>query len=286
VSVTDVVMPCPVVPWTTVVQADDPTRTATLGRLRELRKKHRVTAGVTVPRRGEHRLEGRATYYSVLSVLATRCRQEGYDEDAAEMVQAAEKVEDDFSERLKTFLSDHTLADLPSAEFFNDLATTTAKCIAVWGRRAPDLLAVARVNEMAGVLAHLEGTAADGEPVSVDLPRALLDRQSLATGALVWVFSRSVGDAAMVELLPAMRVAVQTEAAGDTFRALAKFFEPPLASPPSDVASDGMTDEERGVFANRFNATVGANLSPEDVARLQGYVAVEGVPKRRLRPAG
>jgi hypothetical protein len=202
------------------------------------------------------------------------------------MAQAAEKVEDDFSERLKKFLSDHALSDLPTAEFFNDLATATAKCIAIWGRRAPDLLAVARVNEMAGVLARLEGIAPDGEPVAVDLPRALLDRQSLTTGALVWVFSRAVGDAAMVELLPAMRVAVQTEAAGETFHALMKFVEPPLASTPSDVQSDGMTTEERGAFASRFNATVGANLSAEDVARLQGYVATEGVPKRRLRPAG
>ena len=117
-----------------------------------------VTAGVTVPRRGERRLEGRATYHSVLSVLATRCRQEGHEEAAVEMVQAAEKVEDDFSERLKSFLRDRTLADLPTAEFFNDLAAATAECVAVWSRGAPDLLAVARVNEMAGVLAHLEGT--------------------------------------------------------------------------------------------------------------------------------
>jgi hypothetical protein len=286
VAVTDVVMPRPVVPWTTVVQADDPTRAATLGRLRELRKKHRVTAGVTVPRRGERRLEGRATYYSVLSVLAARCRQEGHEEAAAEMVQAAEKVEGDFSGRLKTFLRDHTLADLPAAEFFDDLATATAECVAAWSRRAPDLLAVARVNDMADVLARLEGTSPSGEPVAVDLPRALLDRQSLTTGDLVWVFSRSVGDAAMVELLPAMCVAVEAKSAGDTFHALAKFVKPPLVSPLSGAGSDGMTDEERKAFADRFNATVGANLSGEDVARLQGYVVAGRLPRRRLRPAG
>jgi len=202
------------------------------------------------------------------------------------MVQAAEKVEDDFSERLKSFLRDRTLADLPTAEFFNDLAAATAECVAVWSRRAPDLLAVARVNEMAGVLARLEGTSPDGEPVTVDLPRALLDRQSLTTGALVWVFSRSVGDAAMVELLPAMRVEFQTENAGDVFRSLTKFVKPPLISPTSDAQPDGLTDEERRAFARRFNATVGANLSAEDVARIQGYAAAEGFPKRRLRPAG
>lgn len=252
-----------------------------------MRKKHRVTAGVSVARRGERRLEGRATYYSVLSVLAARCRQEGHEEAAAKMVQAAAKVEDDFSGRLKTFLRDHSLADLPTAEFFDDLAVATAECVAAWGRRAPYLLAVARVNEVADAFARLEGTSPNGEPVAVDLPRALLDGQSLTTGDLVWVFSRSVGAAAIVELLPAMRVAIRTASAGVEFRALTRLVEPSLlVSPLLDARSDGMTDDERRASVGQFHATVGANLSTDDVERLQGYVAAERVPRRRLRPAG
>ena len=283
---TDVVMPCPVVSWKTVVQADDPTRAATPGRLRELRRKQRVTAGVRVALRGERRLEGRATFYSVLSVLAVRYRQEGHEEAAAEMVRAAAKVEDDFSERLKVFLGDHSLADLPTAEFFNALATSTAECVSAWSEEAPYLLAVARVNEMADALVRLEGTSPGGEPVAVDLPRALVDGQSLTTGDLVWVFSRSVGTAAMVELLPAMRVAIQVTNAEHAFRALLKFAVPPLVSPLQVSQTDGMTDDERAVFADRFNATVGANLSSADMSRLAGYVDAGRVPRRRLRPAG
>lgn len=42
--------------------------------------------------------------------------------------------------------------------------------------------------------------------------------------------------------------------------------------PATDVGSDGMTDEERSVFANRFNATTGASLSAEDVTRLKRWL--------------
>lgn len=283
--VDDIVLPQPVVTWVTVVQANDPTREATPGRLRELRKKHRVAAGVTVPRRGKLQLEGRATYYSVLSVLAARSRQEGREEAAAEMVCAAEQLEDAFSDRLRKFLSNHSLADLPTADFFGDLCTATAERVAEWRGHAKALLAVARVYEMAEDLAHLEGTSPRGVPVAVDLPRALLERQALTAGDLVWVFNRFVGDAALVELLPAIRVTVQVK------RFNAKLLAPLVSDmleflPNVESTTDDLSADESKAFADRYAATVAAKPTAEDLARLRSYVAAGRVPHRRLRPAG
>jgi hypothetical protein len=284
-AVDDIVLPLPVVTWVTVVQANDPTREATPGRLRELRKKHRVAAGVTVPRRGKLQLEGRATYYSVLSVLAARSRQEGREKTAAEMVSAAEQLENAFSDRLRKFLSNHSLADLPTADFFDDLCIATAEGVAEWREHAKALLAVARVDEMAEDLAHLEGTSPRGLPVAVDLPRALLERQALTAGDLVWVFNRFVGDAALVELLPAIRVAVQVKSSN------AKLLAPLVSdtlelSPSVESTTDDLSADESREFADRYAATVAAKPTPEDLARLHSYLAAGKVPRRRLRPAG
>jgi hypothetical protein len=285
-AVDDIVLPQPVVTWVTVVQANDPTREATPGRLRELRKKHRVAAGVTVPRRGKLQLEGRATYYSVLSVLAARSRQEGREDTAAEMVRAAEQLETNFSDHLRKFLSDHALSELPTAGFFDDLCMATAERVAEWREHAKALLAVARVDEITGDLAHLEGISSHGVPVAVDLPRALLERQALTIGDLVWVFNRFVGDAALVELLPAMRLTVQIKSYDAKLWMLADWDN--LANLSSSVksATDGLSDDESREFADRYSATIAAKPNAEDLARLRGYVAAGKVPRRRLRPAG
>lgn len=287
VVASEVVFPRPVVTWRTVVQAYDPTRTVTPGRLRELRKKHRVTAGVTVPVRGTHKLEGRATYHSVLSVLAARSHQEGREKTAAQMVHAAEQLEGAFSERLKGFLSDHTLAELPTADFFDDLTTETAKCAGAWSKQSTDLLAVARVSEIDDDLARLEGTSPRGEPVAVDLPSALLERQKLGTGDFVWIFNRFVGDAAaLVELLPAIHVRIDMQQLGDAFCELPMWADPFSANSSLNADYDGLTSELRIAFANRFSAGAGANLSTEDLATLHKDTMAGRVPRRRLRPAG
>src|ERR1700730_97009 len=194
IPVRHAVLPLPVIDWTAVVKADNPTREPTRGRLRELRKKHRLSGGVTVWRRGHRGLHGRATYYSVLSALAARSRQEGHGEEAAALEKAAAQVEGQFSERLELFLSHNSLAQLPQAEFFDELTTVTAQRLANWSGLFQALLAAARVQEVEGDVAHLEGSSPRGGSVAVDLPRALLERQSLKSGDLVWVFSRIVGD--------------------------------------------------------------------------------------------
>jgi hypothetical protein len=280
------VLPLPVIDWTVVVKTDNPTREPTRGRLRELRKKYRVSGGVTVWRRGYSGLRGRATYYSVLSALAARSRQEGHGEEAAELEKAAAQVEGQFAERLELFLSHHSLAQLPQAEFFDELTTVTAQRLANWSGLLQALLAAARVHEMEGDVAHLEGSSPRGDPVAVDLPRALLERQSLKSGDLVWVFSRIVGDAALVELLPAVRI--QMRSSGSEQEPLWSSALIDVEAPEGRLGeeSDGLTDEERAEYAERFNTTVGADLTAGELSALRADAATGRIVRRRLHPAG
>jgi hypothetical protein len=281
-----VVVPLPVIDWTTVLKADNPTREATRGRLRELRKKRQVTGGVTVLRRGRRGLEGRATYHSVLSALAAKSRQEGHDEDAARLEKGASALEEQFAARLEQFLSQHNLTQLPEADFFYELTTATAQRIAEWSHLPQALLAAARVEAIEGAVAHLEGSSPQGGAVAVDLPRALLDRQSLTTGDVVWVFSRVVGDAALVDLLPAIRVQIFLEFPLHGSSGLNALFDVAPVMDGLNDEPDGLTDAERAEYAAHFSATVGADLTAEEAADLRGDAAAGRVTRRRLRPAG
>jgi hypothetical protein len=280
------VLPVPVIDWTAVVKADNPTREPTRGRLRELRKKYRMSGGVTVWRRGRRGLHGRATYYSVLSALAARSRQDGHGEEAAALESAAAQVEGQFSERLEQFLSNHTLAQLPQAEFFDELTTVTAQRLANWSGLLQALLAAAKVYEMEGDVAHLEGSSPRGDPVAVDLPRALLERQSLKSGDLVWIFSRIVGDAVLVELLPAVRVQMRSGGSEQERTLLSALVDVEAREGRLGEESDGLTDEERAEYAERFNATVGADLTGGELSALRADAAAGRIVRRRLYPAG
>jgi hypothetical protein len=66
----------------------------------------------------------------VLSALAARSRQEGNDEDAAELERSASELETRFREKLQQFLGTHGLEDLPEADFCEELAAATAKRLA------------------------------------------------------------------------------------------------------------------------------------------------------------
>jgi hypothetical protein len=281
-----VVLPLPIVDWKAVVLAYNPTREPTRGRLRELRKKYLLAAGFTVFRRGEHGLEGRSTYYSVLSALAGRIRQEGRDEEGNELEQAATRLVEQFSVPLEEFLSHHSLKQLPQADFFYDLTAATAQRLAEHSRPPRSLLAAARVDEVVDDVAHLEGTSPRGGPVTVDLPRALLDRQSVMPGDLVWVFSRVVGDAALVELLPAVRAPMRVDVLWHAGAWPEILIDEWTRDHHIGIGSDGLTDEERAQHAAQFNATVGANLTAEELARMREKIAEGRIARRRLHPAG
>jgi hypothetical protein len=233
-------------------------------------------------RRDRRGLQGRSTYYSVLSALAARIRQAGDGSEAEALEGAASQLESQFAERLEQFLSQHGLAQLPQAEFFDELTAATAERLARWDGLVHALLASARIHEVEGDIARLEGSSPRGGLVAVDLPRALLDRQQLGPGDLVWVFSRVVGDAAIVELLPAVQVEMQAgnvllksrvDAAGDSQGSRAN-------------ESDGLTDEDRDEHAERFRAAVGGSLTIEELSDLRADAAAGRLPRRRLRPAG
>jgi hypothetical protein len=279
----------PVIEWTTVVKADNPMREASRGRLRELRKKLQMSDGIVAYRRGRRGLEGRSTYYSVLSALAARSRQAGQAVSAAQLGKSASLLEARFQAQLAEFLSKNDLDQLPRADFFYELTTATAQYLAEWHGLSDAVLAAARIEEITADVAHLEGASPRGGPVVIDLPRVLLDRQSLGEGDLVWVFRRVVGDAAIVELLPAVRIEVRLDERGQLPEWLAALLDVPLEGDWLDRhhdASDGLTNQERADFAAVFDVTVGGDLAASDIAALREDVITGRVAKRRLRPAG
>jgi hypothetical protein len=282
-----VVVPLPVIDWTAVLKADNPIRRPTRGRLRELRKKSQVSAGVTVWNRDGRGLQGRSTYYSVLAAFAARSRQEGREKEAEALELDASVLESQFADRLQIFLSHNGLGQLPQAEFFDELTVATAAKLGGKSGLVQALLAAARIQEVEEDVAHLEGSSPRGGSVAVDLPRVLLDRQCLGSGDLVWVFSRVVGDAALVELLPAVRLEVHpgiSEADAPWLRMLVDVAEA-LQGPPADKA-DGLMTEERDDHAASFNAGVGGDLTAEELADLRADATAGRLPVRRLHPAG
>jgi hypothetical protein len=281
-----VVLPVPVVDWTTVVKAGNPGKEPTRGRLRELRRKRHLTDGITVTRRGDRSLQGRANYYSVLSALAARSRQEGNDEDAAELERSASELETRFRERLQQFLCAHDLEDLPEADFCEELAAATAKRLAGWRRLHQALLAAAVVVGTDGNIAHLHGTSPRGEPVEVDLPQLLLERQSLTVGDTVWVLSRVVGDAVLVELLPAIRVQLPNWKRERIRTELAGLVDITWPQESRVAGDDGLAEDDRAARAEHYRSTVAADLTMEQMAQLKAAAAAGQIPRRRLRPAG
>lgn len=286
-SIRRFVLPWPLIDWTALLKADNPTRRPSTGRLRQLREKNQVSAGVTVYRRGQRGLQGRATYYSVLSAIAARVRRDGQVGDAERLEQAASELERRFAGRLESFLSRHDLDQLPQADFFGQLTAETAERLSDWGGLPQALLAAAKVEDVQDGVAHLEGSSPRGGPAAVDLPWKLLERQRIRPGDVVWVFSRVIEDAALVELLPAVRIEINPHDAGlELAEAHARVFAPSWLEGPSADTNDGLTAGERSESAARFRATVGGDLTSAEVGDLKAAAAMGRLPRRRLRPAG
>jgi hypothetical protein len=274
------VFPMPVIDWKAVVLAENPTRVATRERLRQLHKKSFVSDGVSVTKRGQRGLEGSGKYFSVLAALAAKSRHEGNTADAERLLSAANKLERRFALRLSKYLATCPLDSLPEADFFHDLVAATAENVSWWTRHSHTLVAVAKVADSVTDLAHLAGLSANGEPVDVDVPTTLLERQGLGVGDHVWVFSRILESAALVDVLRAVLVpCVQVGSLGG---ALAVAWQRNL----TDIEDDGLTNDERAVYAERWRSGVGADLNAEDVADLRADARNGSLPVRRLRPAG
>jgi hypothetical protein len=280
----DLIVPWPLVDWPAVVRAADPTREPTRGRLRELRKQGRLTDGITVTRRGGRGFQGRANYYSVLSALAERCRQDGNEVDATALARSASELEARFRDRLQAFFATRALADLGDASFSEELAIATAKGLGGWRHMDHVLLASAVVASMDGDIVRLRGASPKGLPVDVDLPRPLVERHSLTPGDLAWVFSRVVGDAALVEIIPALRVPIGNREAMRAPTAPGVQFDIFWHGQPLAAGDDGLTDDERAAYAKRYRDTGAASLTDQQTAAIKA--AAGEIPRRRLRPAG
>jgi len=271
-----VLLPAPVVGWEDVLRTGEPGREPTRARLRTLRLRGLLSEGVTAPRREGGRLSGSGTYYSVLWEWAERLRAEGHDKDASHLQQEARQVEATYGPRLATYLSQNSLEQLPAAAFFDHLNKRTAA--ALWrSERSCDLvLAAGAVVELTATVARILGAAPTGEETEVDLPARLTEQRSVPVGSPVWVVSRVVGGAAVVEVLPAVWAHLD-DTASERFR---------WAS-PTWLAQPGSTDEELGAAAaERYDRTVAAMPDSDHVTGLLVDARAHGLPRRQLRPAG
>lgn len=265
--------PCPIVGWESVLTAMTPGQAPTRGRARLLKQKHLLTQGVRVPRRGAQHLEGARTYHSVLTSWAARCRQEGLREDAEALESAAERVEARFAQHLRNFLVHHDLSDLPKADFFSELVGETSRALTEVTSWRTMLVAVATVSNVGEALSRLDGVTPDGDSRTVDLPTRLLDEQHIGPGSHVFVFSRMLGTAALVEIEAAVSVDAPRESAL------------PRVSDES-VDDDGYTSAEGAEMAARYAREAGARPSADEVAAVLRDVERGAAPRRRLRPAG
>ena len=269
-------LPAPLVGWEDVLRAGEPGREPTRGRLRTLRLKGLLSEGVTVPRREGGRLSGSGTYYSVLWEWAERLRAEGQDKDAYRLEQDALQVEATFGLKLAAFLSQSSLDQLPTAEFFDQLNKRTAA--ALWrSERARRLVLLAgAVVELNATLARVLGTSPTGQETEVDLPARLLEQRGVGVGNPAWVVSRVVGGAAVVEVLPAVWAHLN-HTASDWFR---------WAS-PAWLAHPGTTDDElEAAAAERYRQTASAMPDADHLAGLLADARTHGLARRQLRPAG
>jgi hypothetical protein len=270
------VLPFPVLTWDMVLHARDPVRSVTRGWVRGLRKRGQLSAGITVTERSPRGVSGRCTYHSSLWVWSERCRLEGLVGDADVLEASARALESRFAEPLHQYLTFHTLAELRNAAFFPDLAQSTASALSAVEGVASLVLTAGTVSELDESLGRVEGRAPSSEPTTVDLPARMLTGQGLVKGHPVWVLSRVIGAAALVEVEPALHVWLDASV-GDGI---------PWARVPAsdDILDEASVAEARA--ADRYELTAGA-MPPSSYWLDLFADAREGrLPQRHLHPVG
>jgi len=271
-----VLVPAPVVGWEDVLRAGEPGREPTRARLRTLRLRGLLSEGVTAPRREGGRLSGSGTYYSVLWEWAERLRAEGQDKDASRLERDARQVEATFGAKLALYLSQSSLDELPAAGFFDQLNRRTAAALSRSERVCDLVLAAGAVVEVKTTVARVFGVSPARDETEVDLPTRLLEQRGVALGSPVWVVSRVVGGAAVVEVLPAVWAHLD-DAASEWFRWAA----------PAWLAHPGSTDEDlEDAAAEHYRRTAAAMPDSGHVTGLLADARAHRLARRQLRPAG
>lgn len=253
--------PSPVVSWVELVAADTPTEEATSYRLKALRKRNEATAGVRVTLRGGQRAHGTASYHSVLSVWSTRMRHLGRAREADQLRDAGSRIEKTYDKYLRAFLSQHALEELPRADFFPRLVKDTAEHLVDIGLFSDE--GVLFVGEVKGRRGHtwlIEGRDATGVLQETNVLDRVLSRRNLHEGALVLVIERMVGNAAVTEVEPAVRVPSEEEL---------------LDGPPFE-------DEEYAELAARYRKNGGRTPDAAERAADRAALSEGRLPRRTI----
>ncbi len=250
------IFPLPLVDWTDVLRADDPTRSPSRARLRTLASKQQVSSGFVVVSRHGGRLAGRNTYFSTLWGFAARARSQAEVGTASNLEQEAWKLESRFRNRLEKFFATHTLDQLPDAYFFEDLVRSTTRALQQSGVMKTMVVVAGHVSELNHELLRVSGYRAE-VPQDVALPAGLANANDLEMNDAVWVISRPTEAAAVVEVLPAAELGVE------------------------DLNAASL-DHEEAIAAARYRATIAADLDDAYFADLAEAEKGQPVPVKRL----
>ncbi|TCO43611.1 hypothetical protein EV646_112188 [Kribbella antiqua] len=271
------VLPLPVVGWDLLVRAFSPAERPTRAKLRTLRNRHGVQ-GVQVTHRGEHNAAGSGTYFSVLAVFAAHAERDGRPEEAHELATAAAALETRFKPQLTGFLRHNDLRDLPKAPFFDDLMRATAEVMKSWLGLRPGGTFAAAVKDVRGPFARLDAYLVfTGTRTSLDLPKELLEAAKLGVNDCAWVFSSTVENTGLVELLPAVNV--RRALVGST---LEDWYTSVVAS---EAADDSMTEAEMEAVADEYDRLAGP-MSPARIAAARRTASDRGFVRQSVRLVG
>ena len=247
--------------------------------MRHLRESGHLSDGVNVPVRGARGLRGSSTYYSSLWGFAQRCRLAGSAAECEELENGARRVEHRYEDELRRYLGVHGLPELPSAPFFAGLSTMTATELCKVPSLSSWVLAAGTVTDVRNALAHVTGRSPTNEAAGVDLPAELVSRHGVSEGDAVWVLSRLVGDAALVEVVPALMTKLTLTYDSPAMVDWLRWLQPEEISGLAGVTSDD-------VAAQLYEATTAAMPSEEHLRSLLAADSAGLLPIRQLRPAG
>jgi hypothetical protein len=232
--------------------------------MRTLKKQHLISHGVQVAKRGQHGLEGAASYHSVLSAWAARLQQAGKEREAENLGAVAAQIEEGYEPYLRAFLSHHPLAELDRADFFPRLVHDTAAAFANIEVRTGLQWIFARATEQRGATWHLEGHTPAGEQRSADVLAQMMQQRNIGRGSWVILINRMLGGTALTEVERAVPAPSENEIAeGPPYR-----------------------DEEYVELAARYRRTSGALPTPEQSEQLQRAHEEGQLPRRSLHPSG
>jgi hypothetical protein len=268
---TSPILVLPVVEWTDILLADDPTRAPSRARLRTLTSKHLVPSGVTVPVREAGRFAGRKKYFSTLWGFAARARRQAEAEIADRLEHEAASIEKRYKHRLEIYLASHSIIQLSEATFFRALSEETADALEKSGVFGTLLIVTGLVSGIGGDTLHVSGFHSH-EFVDVSLPASLAKPQGLEVDEPVWVVSRPAGGAAVVEVLPATQL-------GHGIRQDSALSRSALTGVRTDLASDR---EEQRQAAARYRDLVAADLDDDFYTELGRDEVTRPIPVRTI----